>query len=353
MKCNLEDSAPVFDVTPIGKAALFSSLIEKEQRYVFAHSSVIQLRRRGVLFSAGDRAEHFYMLLKGSLRIVQRSSGDVPGDSSDDGEELARFAPGDIIGDFDFARQAFYDAGAEAVEDSALIMFPGFGLTMDGIAPENPHVIARIRLESILMISDRLRMVQRMTLENLSWVEELRRRAYEDPGTGLWKQSFITDELNAILQAPTALIQMKPDRFKTLVDSRGHLVGDEAIVRIAGVIKDIARRAERGWPMRFKSNEIGLFIPNCAGEEAAHIAESLLAGIAALEPVPAQGGEPVFNFSATVVWGVWPEDDEKWDSLFTRNYALLLETWRAGGNRALRCPSAPVQTIATITEHNR
>ncbi|MDR1909527.1 MAG: cyclic nucleotide-binding domain-containing protein [Spirochaetaceae bacterium] len=324
-------SAPVFDVTPIRKAALFSSLTDREMEYVLAHSGMIQLRHRGVLFAEGRRAEHFYMLLEGAVRIVRPDAPE---------EELARFTAGDIIGDFDFARRALYDARAEAVEDSALIMFPAFGLTLDEIAADEPYVIAQIRLGSIVMIGDRLREVQRMTVENLSWVEELRRRAYEDPGTGLWRQSFISDELGSVLAEPTALIQMKPDRFKLLVDSRGHRVGDEAMVRIAGVLKNMARRLGRGWPLRFKSNEAGLFIPRCGPEQAGALAADLLAGIAALEPVPAEGGEGAFTFSATVVWGVWPLDDESWESLFARNYALLLEAWRGGGACALRLPPA-------------
>ncbi|MDR3335745.1 MAG: cyclic nucleotide-binding domain-containing protein [Treponema sp.] len=313
-----------FDVTPIENAVLFSTLTEREREFVLAYSSVIQLRRGGRLFSSGEKALHFYILLEGSIRILQ-SRQDGPD------EELARFTPGSIIGDFDFARQADYDADAEAGEDSVLVMFPGYGLTMDAISAERPHAIAQILLGSILMISDRLKGINRITAENMSWVEELRRRAYEDPGTGLWKQSFLTDEIGNILASPSALIQLKPDRFKILVDSRGHAVGDEAMVRIAKVLKGAVRDIGRGWPMRFKSNEVGLFIPRCEAAEAEKIAAGLYSSIATLEPVPPLGEFPAFNFSATVTWSVWPEDDENWNSLFEQNYTLLLDTWRTGG----------------------
>lgn len=322
----------IADVLPIEKAALFSTLTERGRQFVLSHSSVIRLCRGDRLFSAGEKADRFYLLKKGSIRVIR---GGEDGD-----EELARFTPGNIIGDFDFARQAVYDARAEAAEDSDLIAFPGPGLTLDQISPEEPHAAAQILLSSILMIADRLKDINKTTAANMSWVEELRRRAYEDPGTGLWKQSFLSDEIDSILTAPTALIQLKPDRFKVLVDSRGHTVGDEAMVRIAKVLKDAVRRLGRGWPMRFKSNETGLFVPNCDGEQAEKTAAALSAKIAALEPVPPQNGLPAFEFSATVVWGVWPNDDEKWDSLFRRNYALLLDAWRAGGDRILRCPAA-------------
>ncbi|MDR1128974.1 MAG: cyclic nucleotide-binding domain-containing protein [Treponema sp.] len=322
----------IADVLPIEKAALFSTLTERGRQFVLAHSGLIRLCRGDRLFSAGDKADRFYLLKNGSVRVVRGGE--------DQGEELARFAPGNIIGDFDFARQAVYDARAEAAEDSTLIAFPAPGLTLRQIAPEEPHAAAQILLGSILMISDRLKEINKTTAANMSWVEELRRRAYEDPGTGLWKQSFLSDEIDSILAAPTALIQLKPDRFKIFVDSRGHTAGDEAMVRIAKVLKDAVRRLGRGWPMRFKSNETGLFIPSCDVEQAEKAAAALHAGIAALEPAPPAGKFPAFAFSATVVWGVWPNDDEKWDSLLQRNYTLLLDAWRAGGDRIIRCPAA-------------
>jgi diguanylate cyclase (GGDEF)-like protein len=169
----------------------------------------------------------------------------------------------------------------------------------------------------------------------MSWVQELQRRAYEDPGTGLWKQSFLTDELNRLLEVPTTLIMLKPDRFKILVDSRGHGAGDEAMVRIAMVLKNITRRIGRGWALRFKSNEVGLLINKSGAVPAETIAGELAKAIAALEPVPAQGDIPAFHFSGVIAYTVWPEDDPAWDSLFQGNYTLLLDTWRAGGNRVV------------------
>jgi diguanylate cyclase (GGDEF)-like protein len=312
------------DPSPIQKAELFSSLLERELEIVASHSGIIQLRKGRRLFSTGEQAERFYMLLEGSLRVFKPLPG---GD-----DEMARFTAGDTIGDFDFARRAAYDACAEALEDSVLVMFPGYGMTMQELAREEPHTVSRILLGSIIMLTARIKSTQRIIVENMSWVQELQRRAYEDPGTGLWKQSFLTDELNRLLEVPTALIMLKPDRFKTLVDSRGHAAGDEAMVRIAMVLRNITRRIGRGWPLRFKSNEVGLLINKSGAAPAKTIAGDLAKAISALEPVPAQGDIPAFDFSGTISYAVWPEDDPSWDSLFEGNYTLLLDTWRAGGN---------------------
>jgi CRP-like cAMP-binding protein len=323
----------VFDCTPILNSELFSSLLEKEQALVVSHSGLIQLRKGGLLFSAGEQAEHFFLLLEGDIRVYKTAP-----DGSE--EEVAFFTTGDIIGDFDFARSAKYDASAKAAVESALIMFPSFGYTMEILSREAPHTITKIMLCSIEMMTNRINSTRKILMENMSWVQELRRKAYEDPGTGLWKHTFLGDEIDRILEDPTALILLKPDRFKILVDSRGHDAGDEAMIRIALVLKNITRRLGRGWPLRFKSNETGLLINKCGSSEAQMLAEKLHEEIAALPQAPADGDIPAFSFSGTVAWGVWPKDEKIWSSLQEGSNSLMMDTWKAGGNTVVHYKGA-------------
>jgi diguanylate cyclase (GGDEF)-like protein len=314
------------DLSPVLKADLFSTILGSEHDFVISRSGLLQLRRGGLLFSPGQTAEHFYLLLEGSVRIFKKRP-----DSGED--EVARFAPGDTIGDFDFARNADYDAYAEAVEDSILIMFPGYGLHMDRFVKDSPQIVSKILLNSIIMTTERIKSTHKIIVENMSWVQELQRKAYEDPGTGLWKQSFLTDEINRLLEDSTAFIMLKPDRFKILVDSRGHGAGDEAMVHIAMILRNITRRLGRGWPLRLKSNETAILINKCNAALAESLAKDLLESIAKLPPVPARDDIPAFSFSGTVVWAVWPQDDSTWDSLYQGGYKLLLDSWKQGGNR--------------------
>ena len=314
----------ILDPTPIGKVELFNSLLDREIDYIQEHSCIINLRKKARLFSIGQKAEQFYVLLEGAIRVYK---------PRDDGgnDELAQYAPGDTIGDFDFARKAEYDANAEAIEESLLVMFPGMGLSMDDFTAEKPQIISRILLNSIVMMTGRIKSTQNILLENLSWVNELHRRAYEDPGTGLYKQTFLADEINRILEEPMALIMLKPDRFKILVDSRGHEAGDVAMVSIAMILKSMTRKLNHGWALRFKSNETGLLINNCPKPMAEKLIKALCNAVESMEPVPAQGEIPSFSFSGTVAWSVWPEDCSTWDTLFQKTYALLLDTWKTGG----------------------
>ena len=323
----------VLDLSSILKSDLFSNLLPEEKKTVAGRTGVMQLRKGGLLFSPGKIAEHLYMLLNGSIRVykpIERGGG----------EEIARFAPGDLIGDFDFARCDEYDAQAEALEDSSLVMFPGFGLTMDSFALEAPHVVAKILLNSADMVIGRIKSTRKLVIESMSWVQELHRRVHEDPGTGLWKQSFLTDEINRLLEEPMALIMLKPDRFKVLVDTWGHDVGDKAMIKIASLLKGITRRLGRGWALRFRSNETGILVNRCDAVQAKALAQSLSEAVAALSPVTreqapgqAQGqAEDTFLFSGSIAWGIWPVDDRDWNSLFKGTYDLLMDTWRAGGN---------------------
>ena len=316
------------DIDFVQKTELFSSLSQDELAFVVSRSGIVNLPKGKPLFSSGEEARHFYLLIAGEIRVFK---------PKDDGsEELAVFTAGDTIGDFDFARGAKYDAHAEAAEDSRLVTFPDTNLSMEELAEEDPHTVCSIVLNAIILITGRIKSTRKLILDNMSWVQELHRHAYEDSGTGLWKHTLINDEIKNMLKKPAALIMLKPDRFKILVDSRGHAAGDEAMVKIALILKNITRITGHGWPLRLKSNEVALIFNNCNHAQAKEIASSLHKLIAEMEPVPAKDDIPEFNFSAAISWSVWPDDDNEWGSFFSGNYANLLDEWKNGGNKIVQ-----------------
>jgi len=214
-------------------------------------------------------------------------------------------------------------------------MFPEFGLSMEKIALEEPQLNSRILFNSVAMVTDRIKSTRKLIIESAYWVKELHRKVHEDPSTGLWKQTFVNEEINQLLENPMALIMLKPDRFKILVDALGHDAGDEAMIKIAAILKGMTRKLNRGWALRFKSNETGILINKCDAGEAQSLAASLSEAIAALPPVPLKNNQS-FSFSGSITWGIWPQDNRSWDSLFDGIYKLLLDTWKAGGNEIVR-----------------
>ena len=317
----------------VQKQELFNNFKWNEIDFVTYNSGVLQLPKNKYLFSSGQKASCFYILISGEIRVFKLN---------EDGreEEVARFTAGDTIGDFDFARGAEYDAFAEAAEDSSLIVFPGNSNTVESLAKKESGIVCRIMLNAIVMMTARIKSTNKLVLDNMSWVQDLHRRAYEDAGTGLWKQTLIADEIKGSLKEPAALIMLKPDRFKILVDSNGHSAGDEAMIKIALILKSNTRIVGHGWPMRFKSNEVGLIFNNFNEIVAKNMAEKLAGEIAEMEKVPlkqhqegsSQGEAELFHFTATISWCIWPGDGADWDKLFQGNYANLLETWKAKGN---------------------
>lgn len=318
-----------YDPEQLRHSELFSALLDDDLRFVSTRTGLFQLRSGGRLFSPGELAERFYIVIEGSIRVFRpREDGGT--------DEMAVFTQGDALGDFDFARRASYDACAVAREDSVLIAFPALGLDMDALAKERPDAVSRILLRSLAMIASRLRSTQKLISENAPWVQELRRRSFEDPGTGLWNRAFLEEEIPREIHAPMAMIFIKPDRFKTLVDTRGHAAGDEAMVRIASVLKSAVRRFGRGWALRLKSNETALILPRCDASEAAAVVRSTAKALASLAPVPATDELPPFVFSVTVVYALWPADGGGWKELLADAYAALIEAWSVGGDRLLR-----------------
>ncbi|MDR0323466.1 MAG: diguanylate cyclase [Treponema sp.] len=317
------------DSALIKKTELFSGLTQEKLDFVVCHSGILSLSKGKPLFSSREEAKHFYILTEGAIRVYK---------NRDDGgeDEMALFTVGDTIGDFDFARSAEYDACAEAAEDSKLIEFPVCGHTIDTLAEKDPDAVCSILLNAIILITRRIKSANKLLLDNMSWVQELHNRVYEDAGTGLWKQTLINDEISNALIHPAALIMLKPDRFKILVDSRGHSAGDEAMIRIAIILKNITRQLGHGWPIRFKSNETGLIINNCDHSMAEQIAKELYDAIAGLEPVPAKNEIPEFHFTATICWAVWTKNDSDWDNFLNGTYTTLMENWRAGGERIIQ-----------------
>jgi diguanylate cyclase (GGDEF)-like protein len=309
------------------KAELFSNLLDDDLSYVADRVELIALAAGERLFGQGEKAARFYMVRSGQIGIYRAEAGGSE-------REMARYVAGDVIGDFDFAIGSVLDATARADSGAELVAFPRGGMGMQDLAAEKPDAASRILLRSLSMISSRLRSTQRLISENSPWVRELRRQIYTDPGTGLWSRAFLDEELHRNLERPTAVVMVKPDRFKELNDAHGHSAGDEAMALLSGILVGETERVGRGWALRLRSNETAVIVPNCRADEATAVARRLSAAIAAMD-VPAARGTG-FAFTSSLSLAVWPEDGEDWKRLVEDTYGILTKAWSDGGNRLYR-----------------
>jgi diguanylate cyclase (GGDEF)-like protein len=70
-----------------------------------------------------------------------------------------------------------------------------------------------------------------------------------------------------------SLILLDIDNFKTINDTYGHILGDEALKAVSGVVRANLRQTDI--PCRYGGDEVAILLPRTTGEEALNIAKRL------------------------------------------------------------------------------
>ncbi len=129
-------------------------------------------------------------------------------------------------------------------------------------------------------------------LEHLSRVDML---------TGIMNRRALMDFLEQEVQrvkrygGKLSLILCDIDRFKSINDTYGHAAGDNAMELIAGVFKDLARKADMAG--RYGGDEFMLIMPETGLEGAANFAERLRETVEQVQFKPVPGKEVVLTLS--------------------------------------------------------
>jgi diguanylate cyclase (GGDEF)-like protein len=136
---------------------------------------------------------------------------------------------------------------------------------------------------------------------------QLRRAAVHDPLTDLPNRALFLERMEGLLarshhdpQQRFAVLLMDLDRFKTIVDSLGHLVGDRLLVAVARRLEACLRPGEM--LVRFGGDEFTVLVDDLAdARRATRLAERIHAALAA--PFVVDGCEVVLSASIGVVIG--------------------------------------------------
>jgi diguanylate cyclase (GGDEF)-like protein len=121
-----------------------------------------------------------------------------------------------------------------------------------------------------------------------------------------------------------ALLLLDIDHFKAINDTYGHQMGDRVLVDLVGRIQPLLRRSDQ--LARFGGEEFVLLLPETNQDEAAAVAERILAGVAVPhENVPA----------ITVSIGVATNrpDESRLDTMLARADKALYKAKAEGRNR--------------------
>jgi len=123
--------------------------------------------------------------------------------------------------------------------------------------------------------------------------ERLRLLADHDPVTGVFTRRRFTEELERwVAQSrryggPGALLVVDLDRFKAINDAFGHEIGDRALARVAGLMRERLRSTDAVG--RLGGDEFAVLLPRADREQAAMLAAELLEKVRAEATVAGQG----------------------------------------------------------------
>ena len=120
----------------------------------------------------------------------------------------------------------------------------------------------------------RLQVTSRDVTERQAAEDDLHRRAYHDPLTGLANRLLFTARLDALVDGaePYAVLYLDLDRFKVVNDTLGHAAGDDLLVQFADRLRQVTR--SRDTAARIGGDEFAVVLADVqTDEEAAEAAQ--------------------------------------------------------------------------------
>jgi len=165
--------------------------------------------------------------------------------------------------------------------------------------------------------------------------KELERLSVTDDLTGLYNRRYLMDAVaNEVrrsrrLDHPCTLLMADVDHFKEYNDDYGHLAGDEALRRIAGILRETTRDVDCA--ARYGGEEFVVLLPETRAAGAIETAQRFRTRLATDELV---GGK----LSVSIGVAQFPEDGDAPDALLARADAALYRAKREGRDRVLRAP---------------
>lgn len=167
---------------------------------------------------------------------------------------------------------------------------------------------------------------------------ELYRTAITDRLTGIHNRAYVMDSLEKEFSrtkrhgSPLSCVMIDIDDFKKCNDEYGHLVGDEVLKKIAGVIFDGIRKEDTAG--RFGGEEFLILLPNTDEDQAERIAEKIRKKISEIEfRTGSTGFKKTISLGvaeASKIGGIKNEDE----LLFYADKAMY-EAKRRGKNRTV------------------
>jgi diguanylate cyclase (GGDEF)-like protein len=285
-----------------------------------------------VIFDVNSRGEELFVIKRGKVLITKyQQVGE---------RDIARFIAGETFGDLELFDEAPRSTRATAESETVLLQFPGKGFLLEDLLRRHSDIFAPVLHSMLVIVARRIRDANKLISENAPWVQDLRRQLHTDKLTGLYNRTYLEEDFSELLsgyERPTALVMLKPDRFKRINDRFGHETGDRVLRAIARTL--LERVGSRGWVARYRGDEFALVLPGMGIEASGNLARDIAESMASMDMEKLVGASyDALTFSTSMVH--YPHDAQSSAELLQKGFELMFKALEAGGNRMLRAGDA-------------
>lgn len=214
------------------------------------------------LLSPGEKNEHVFVVLSGSLKI-HVGSPETPA--------LATMEAGACVGEMSIIEDRDPSAYVIAAEDTHLLIIHQSVLWS---MVDASHEFAK---NLLVVLSERVRSHNRVIADNYGELRKFERHATTDALTSLANRHAMEDAFpRAIAHCadqgkPVALMMIDVDNFKQFNDMFGHIAGDRALSAVSKILRQHFR--PRDLLVRYGGDEFAILLPDVTAQQAVEIGE--------------------------------------------------------------------------------
>jgi diguanylate cyclase (GGDEF)-like protein len=179
------------------------------------------------------------------------------------------------------------------------------------------------------------------------------RLIFEDELTGVYNRRFLLQYFQykiaweSVPDHPLSLIMMDLDHFKKINDTYGHPVGDQALVFLARVLREVS--GDDGLPIRYAGDEFMILLPRSGKQSAIEMGERLLQRLH-VESIPlGQEGKAQLRITLSVGIASAPEDAQTGRVLIQKADTALYYAKKQGRDRLANAGAIPAEDVFAKT----
>ena len=164
-----------------------------------------------------------------------------------------------------------------------------------------------------------------------------RKRAVTDPLTGLFNRAALVEKLHTAISQideeggqPPSLIMLDIDRFKSVNDTHGHLIGDRVIRFVAQTLQKNTKGKDTA--ARYGGEEFTVLLPGTPAVGAQSVAEVIRKAVASAQLVRADNKQPLGQITISAGVATYEGESDVMDFIDRADRALY-ESKNSGRNR--------------------